>query len=705
MHRTDLILEPRRLSDNHREDEVSASSSAKSDVNTEGEKSIVGGGAFEHEGHSNDSTVCVRENGAGAAESTDCFDAEKEESSDVGVRSLPANSSPEDDHSVSESSLSSVEDELSRPLPRPKGFSGVPPVEAFGSKLNESEETAALPSSSTKACNYEASIPVTQFGLLLKLRELDSAVTFDGYTRLPDGSQGPSELCSLIREIGDVIVAINGTCVEDSSYREVVNMLKEAVKKEEGLGFVVLGLMNGNEWLRRRDSVNQCTGAGQEQKIDELHSMALNVAYESLEVMRRANLEVEFGATCDFDWCTQCMRMSGTETMPNMRRRLKRLASKRRKSTACLLCASPSCAQHSMDSFRKESITVCSDCAPLFSHDFIVDILDITVSEDHRRQRIDHMVDVYDRAVLMLRYSAQFIDSIADALDRATKRNDKVGLGSSATGLVSGVTGVVGAATIFTPVGPPLLIASLFFGGSATAVQTGSEAVNYFSEPNKLADKIIALHVMVASLLETMNTLQSALLNGQVRVDQYVDETGDNQIRSDGKVITRNASVASVKYAGAASGAAAASRAGVLVGKNSRLATRASTTALRTARFARFAGGALSAATVVLEAREMSTTIKRIRNGNPCEKADFVRCIKCDLSELPDTNVLADECERYFEAMTSRPVSLAALVKNGNTKGNEEMTSSVNLLGALEDLERSSTRMFVSQDRMQRTKS
>jgi hypothetical protein len=42
-------------------------------------------------------------------------------------------------------------------------------------------------------------------------------------------------------------------------------------------------------------------------------------------------------------------------------------------------------------------------------------------------------------------------------------------------GVLSGVLGVATAATILTPVGPPLLIASFLFGGSATAVQMSTE--------------------------------------------------------------------------------------------------------------------------------------------------------------------------------------------------------------------------------------
>ena len=61
---------------------------------------------------------------------------------------------------------------------------------------------------------------------------------------------------------------------------------------------------------------------------------------------------------------------------------------------------------------------------------------------------------VYDRALLVLIYSIQFIDEVAVALEENVARHNKVGLGSSATGVVSGGLWVAAAATIFTPVGP-----------------------------------------------------------------------------------------------------------------------------------------------------------------------------------------------------------------------------------------------------------
>lgn len=53
------------------------------------------------------------------------------------------------------------------------------------------------------------------------------------------------------------------------------------------------------------------------------------------------------------------------------------------------------------------------------------------------------------------------------------------------------------AATIFTPVGPPLLLASILFGSGAAAADAASEAVNYHCEPNKMADRILTLHSII----------------------------------------------------------------------------------------------------------------------------------------------------------------------------------------------------------------
>ena len=82
--------------------------------------------------------------------------------------------------------------------------------------------------------------------------------------------------------------------------------------------------------------------------------------------------------------------------------------------------------------------------------------------------------------------------------------------------------------------------------------------------------------------------------------------------------------------------------------------TRAGTAAARTFALARFAGGALSAAVVILEANAIHSTLKSIKAGNPCEKAQKIRRIRDGIQDLPDTANLEDECLAYLKALASR---------------------------------------------------
>ncbi|KAL7524901.1 hypothetical protein ACHAXR_000764, partial [Thalassiosira sp. AJA248-18] len=171
----------------------------------------------------------------------------------------------------------------------------------------------------------------------------------------------------------------------------------------------------------------------------------------------------------------------------------------KKKIHPCLTCGHPTCSTHSTSTFSKNHIPICQPCAYLFELDFLVDVIASTASNTKEcEQKVNDMVDCYDRAKLLLNYTAQYADEIASALETHTVRSNKIGAGSSATGIVSGITGVVGCGALLFPpvaaVGVPLLIASLVFGGGATAVQSGDAAVKYFSEPNKLAEKMVALH-------------------------------------------------------------------------------------------------------------------------------------------------------------------------------------------------------------------
>ena len=199
----------------------------------------------------------------------------------------------------------------------------------------------------------------------------------------------------------------------------------------------------------------------------------------------------------------------------------------------CLTCGHPTCSKHSSSALSKNHIPICQPCSYLFELDFLIDVITNTASNTELcRQKVDEMVDCYDRAKLLLVYTTQYADEIATVLEGQTSRSNKVGAGSSGVGIVSGLTGVVGCgALLFPPVaaaGVPLLIASLVFGGGATAAQTGDAAVKHFSEPNRLAEKIVALHGMVLSLLRITEVLSCGLLKSQLNVAYSVEHLDNN---------------------------------------------------------------------------------------------------------------------------------------------------------------------------------
>lgn len=388
-------------------------------------------------------------------------------------------------------------------------------------------------------------------------------------------------------------------------------------------------------------------------------------------------------------------------------------------TSPCLICASPSCPSHSSPSFRKEGITLCLQCERLFELDFIIDCVS-SPDPTKRSELIDYMIDCYDRCMLLLQYSKQFAQQIAISLEDQKEKQDKIGLASSSVGVLSGVLGIAAAASILTPAGPPLLIASLFFGGGATTVQTGTEAINYFSEPRKLADRIIALHGMALSILRVTSTLRDAMLRDHIRTDVYEAEPCPadltNQVKESleknknavvmgsnfGRSLTLGAGlagaeagamgavaageVAAVSAAGAsaagassavgATAATAASTAGAAGARSATAISRAGTAAARTVRFARFAGGALSAAVLVMEANAIQSTVKSIKEGSPCDKAERLRNVIEEIGEFPSTSDLDDECQAYLTALANRPsppVEVSAVPDNGTSARAEDI--------------------------------
>lgn len=339
------------------------------------------------------------------------------------------------------------------------------------------------------------------------------------------------------------------------------------------------------------------------------------------------------------------------------------------------------CAKHRSTNFKKEGITLCQGCERLFELDFLIECVS-TRDPTERANLIDHMVDCYDRCLLILKYSTQYVESIALSLEQQKEQKNKIGLGSSSAGVLSGALGIAAAATILTPAGPPLLIASLFFGGSATVVQTGSEAYNYFSEPNKLADRIIALHGMLLSILRVTSTLRDAMMRNHIRTDVFEAEKASLAEAVQEKLGKNKAGVLAAtnmgraatlgSVAGAEAGVVASATGGMVAAETAAGAgaqgatalTRAGTAAARTVRFARFAGGALSAAVLVLEANAIHSTLKEINNGSPCDKANRIRAIAEEIKnkDLPTTSELDEECQAYLKVLAHRPMVIPAEV-------------------------------------------
>jgi hypothetical protein len=262
-------------------------------------------------------------------------------------------------------------------------------------------------------------------------------------------------------------------------------------------------------------------------------AMKMNDAFTALEKMRVANLEIEFGHAFNVTKCVQCIMALPAHkrrpATPSPYRTILKSASLKKKPTPCLMCGCPTCKKHCDESFRKSKVIICEECSPLFSLDFVVDCvshkynIDDPEAAQKQRYQIKHMIDVYDRVRLMLEYSSQYIDEIADTLEKMTKKEDKIGLGCNTSGVASGVAGVCAAACFVTPAGPPLLIASLLFSGVSQLTTSSTKMVNYYSTPSRIAFKIISLYNLCKSVLTVTTVLRDALLKDHINLEKYVE--------------------------------------------------------------------------------------------------------------------------------------------------------------------------------------
>lgn len=194
---------------------------------------------------------------------------------------------------------------------------------------------------------------------------------------------------------------------------------------------------------------------------------------------------------------------------------------KPRRGQPCWLCGTPTCKKHSCSTFRREgnNMTVCQDCTKLFSFQFVLDMIPMNNSkskEEERlqiqQQQLQQMMDTYDRAYTLLQYALPLVENIALALEGIERGENRVALGSSSLGFMSGLLGVAAAVTLFTPVAPivtaPLASAAFLTSSSSTAVTTQVQLKTFFSQASRLANRIIALHGMCQSIVRIRDILE-----------------------------------------------------------------------------------------------------------------------------------------------------------------------------------------------------
>jgi hypothetical protein len=401
---------------------------------------------------------------------------------------------------------------------------------------------------------------------------------------------------------------------------------------------------------------------------------SLSDAYEQLEEIRKLNLEVtcsEMAITVNHEACTLCLLApplspkSVTEMWSWTHQVLPSPLASMYAPQACLLCNSPTCKKHTSETLRPNHVTICIECEKVIRVDFVAAVL-TTDDTQQRQQKLDHLIDIYDRAILLLKFSSQYIEDLILSLEESALTTHKWSITGNASGMVSGALGMAAAATIFTPAGSSLLLASLLMGGGATAVQMGAEARTHFSEPHRLAHRIFALSTIAQALLGVVSTLRDVITRDVLRSD-FFDESSsflhgstmlaeDARIREDNELMTHitlgRCKAACIEMGVVSSSTTKAS--GTFASRNVQFFSKAGTGLQRALRIVQATSGVLSAATFVLEARSLHATLEKVEAGSPCEKAECLRRIQKELSLWPDTSSIDRECTSYLEIMSHR---------------------------------------------------
>ena len=358
----------------------------------------------------------------------------------------------------------------------------------------------------------------------------------------------------------------------------------------------------------------------------------INASFQAMEKMRKLNLEVEcneLGIICDHSKCKACLLATATSARTTTTTTEKsssssssyftsiRIAnplassssssSNKKKVEPCLLCASPTCSKHTSKALQKERITLCLDCEALFQTKSLNLQHDLDAAS--LQAQLERLIDPYDSAFLLLRYSAPFIPTLVQQLQAQQATDDKVTLGTSSVGFVSSIMGLAGAATLLTPAGPPLLAASFIFGTSNAAVGLGYSAQKHYQQdiqtntPHGTANRLLTLYGFLQAAMERIVTLGE-----QVDAEPSMGKVESSSSRADSANGTRNAYLEALSQ-------------GISVTKTSNNALRIGNAAGYTASSSVFEmmgaapviGQAFSAAMMVLDYQTARATLEKIQ--------------------------------------------------------------------------------------------
>ena len=248
---------------------------------------------------------------------------------------------------------------------------------------------------------------------------------------------------------------------------------------------------------------------------DKAHAMSLEAAYQSLEKVRKFNLEIEFGR--EIDCCHECVLCLRKNAQPAAQTRVMKWRHFRKKMMEfCFLCGTPVCELHrsilyssrGQDLVSAFNFCLCPDCERLFSGDHALQGL---LHSESEKQLTSQILDVYDRALLIFQYSLKWIEEIACALDAKASRRlaEKVAAGTTNV-LSDGLCFSGGVTTLVVPiVGIPLVLTGLLFAGIEYRFAIAGAESKFSSEPNKLADRIIGLFSALCYISGLPSLIQS----------------------------------------------------------------------------------------------------------------------------------------------------------------------------------------------------